>query len=179
MPGSPKQHKTPPIPQPPSFPISEAVTIMDLIAIHHILILAGYKGDEANREFSFREWTQQARDMLEIRKKGDSAFNDRDLKTAIECYSQYVDWGESISPTVYVRRSLCYLMSGQPDSALGDAMQAQSIQKDWPTAFYMQAIALRQLSMNSDSTHMVKEATTLEEQRRTITSRGTWPFSKS
>ena len=70
-------------------------------------------------------------------------------------------------------------MSGQPDNALGDAMQAQSIQEDWPTAFYMQAVALRQLNMKNDSTDMLKEATTLEEQRLTNTSRGTWPSSKS
>lgn len=28
------------------------------------------------------------RDMLDARKRGDSAFRDKDFKTAIECYSQ-------------------------------------------------------------------------------------------
>lgn len=37
---------------------------------------------------SFQEWTQQMRDMLDARKRGDSAFRDKDFKTAIECYSQ-------------------------------------------------------------------------------------------
>ena len=39
-------------------------------------------------QLSFQEWTQQMRDMLEARKRGDFAFRDKDFKTAIECYSQ-------------------------------------------------------------------------------------------
>ncbi|XP_039134280.1 serine/threonine-protein kinase BSK1-2-like [Dioscorea cayenensis subsp. rotundata] len=173
MQGTQKQDKARLIRQPTSFPMAEAVVRMDLTAIHQILVSAQYNDDEANGEASFREWTQQVRDMLEIRKRGDSAFNDRVIKTAIECYSQFVDLEETTSPTVYVRRSLCYLMSDQPDNALQDAMLAQCIQPDWPMVFYMQAVALRQLNMNSDSADMLKEATTLEEQRLTNTRQGT------
>lgn len=39
-------------------------------------------------QLSFQEWTQQIRDMLEARKRGDLAFRDTDFKTAIECYSE-------------------------------------------------------------------------------------------
>ena len=39
-------------------------------------------------QLSFQEWTQQMRDMLEARKRGDVAFRDKDFKPAIECYSQ-------------------------------------------------------------------------------------------
>ena len=39
-------------------------------------------------QLSFQEWTQQMRDMLEARKRGDFAFRDKDFKTAIDCYSQ-------------------------------------------------------------------------------------------
>lgn len=39
-------------------------------------------------QLSFQEWTQQMRDMLEARKRGDYAFRDKDFKTAIDCYSQ-------------------------------------------------------------------------------------------
>lgn len=39
-------------------------------------------------QLSFQEWTQQMRDMLEARKRGDLAFRDKDFKTAIDCYSQ-------------------------------------------------------------------------------------------
>ena len=60
-------------------------------------------------------------------------------------------------------------MSDQPDNALRDAMQAQLMQANWPTALYLQAVALRQLNMNSDSANVLKEATALEEQRLTNT----------
>lgn len=71
-----------------------------------------------------------------------------------------------ISPTVYARRSLCHLMNDQPDAALRDAMQAQCLYPDWPTAFYMQAVALAKLNMQGDSQDMLQEAATLEEKRQ-------------
>ena len=39
-------------------------------------------------QLSFQEWTQQMRDMLDARKRGNSAFKDKDFKAAIDCYSQ-------------------------------------------------------------------------------------------
>ena len=39
-------------------------------------------------QLSFQEWTQQMRDMLEARKRGDFAFRDKDFKAAIDCYTQ-------------------------------------------------------------------------------------------
>lgn len=39
-------------------------------------------------QLSFQEWTQQMRDMLDARKRGDFAFRDKDFKAAIDCYSQ-------------------------------------------------------------------------------------------
>lgn len=54
-------------------------------------------------------------------------------------------------------------MCDQPDAALRDAMQAQCIYPDWPIAFYMQAVALAKLNMQSDAMDMLHEATSLEE----------------
>ncbi|GKF07841.1 probable serine/threonine-protein kinase [Tanacetum coccineum] len=71
-----------------------------------------------------------------------------------------------ISPTVHARRSLCYLFCDQPDSALRDAMQAQIVYGDWPTAFYMQSVALAKLDMHQDSLDMLNEAAGLEEKRQ-------------
>lgn len=70
-----------------------------------------------------------------------------------------------VSPTVYARRSLCYLMFDQPDAALRDAMQAQCVYPDWPTAFYMQSVALSKLNMNQDAADMLNEAAVLEAKR--------------
>ncbi|CAL4937501.1 unnamed protein product [Urochloa decumbens] len=170
--GIPKheEEEEPPTPAPqPQHPLSamgEACSRMDLTAIHQILVNTHYRDDEGTNELSFQEWTQQMRDMLEARKRGDFAFRDKDFKAAIDCYTQFVDVGTMVSPTVYARRSLCHLMCDQPDAALRDAMQAQCVYPDWPTAFYMQAVALSKLNMQSDAVDMLNEASQLEEKRQ-------------
>lgn len=80
--------------------------------------------------------------------------------------------GTMISPTVYARRSLCHLMCDQADAALRDAMQAQCVYPDWPTAFYMQAVALAKLNMPSDAADMLNEAAALEEKKQKSGGRG-------
>lgn len=113
--GIPKHEEAPSTPQRPLSSMGEACSRMDLTAIHQILVTAHYRDDEGTNEvssvrclacacraiytgnidvsflciqLSFQEWTQQMRDMLEARKRGDFAFRDKDFKTAIDCYSQ-------------------------------------------------------------------------------------------
>ncbi|KAI9113311.1 hypothetical protein K1719_015836 [Acacia pycnantha] len=164
--GIPKQEEAAPTLQHPLSPMGDACSRMDLTAIHQILLMAHYRDDEGTNELSFQEWTQQMRDMLEARKRGDMAFRDKDFKTAMECYSQFIEVGTMVSPTVYARRSLCHLMRDQPDAALRDAMQAQCVSPEWSTAFYMQAVALSKLNMDKDAADMLNEASALEEKRR-------------
>ncbi|ONL99606.1 putative protein kinase superfamily protein isoform X1 [Zea mays] len=164
-----EEPQAPPTPQRPLSPMGEACSRMDLTAIYQILFTTHYRDDEGSNELSFQEWTQQMRDMLDARKRGDSAFKDKDFKAAIDCYTQFVDVGIMVSPTVFARRSLCYLMCDQPDAALRDAMQAQIVYPDWPTAFYMQAVALSKLNMQSDAVDMLNEASQLEEKRQKST----------
>ncbi|PQQ04971.1 hypothetical protein Pyn_34541 [Prunus yedoensis var. nudiflora] len=47
-----------------------------------------YKDDEGTNELSFQEWTQQMKDMLEARKRGDLTFRDKDFRSAMDCHSQ-------------------------------------------------------------------------------------------
>ncbi|KAK4390915.1 Serine/threonine-protein kinase BSK1 [Sesamum angolense] len=164
--GIPKREETPSTPPHPLSPMGDACSRMDLTAIHQFLVMQHYKDDEGTDELSFQEWTQQIRDMLDARKRGDLAFRDKDFKTTIDCYSQFIDVGTMISPTVHARRSLCYLMCDQPDAALRDAMQAQCIYPDWSTAFYMQAVALAKLDMHKDAADMLNEAAMLEEKKQ-------------
>ncbi|KAL2936904.1 Serine/threonine-protein kinase BSK1 [Bienertia sinuspersici] len=164
--GISKQEEAPTTPQRPLSPMGEACSRQDLTAIHQILVMTHYRDDEGTNELSFQEWTQQMRDMLEARKRGDYAFKDKDFKAAIDCYSQFIDVGTMVSPTVYARRSLCYLMNDQADAALRDAMQAQCVHPDWPTAFYMQSVALAKLDMQKDAVDMLNEASGLEEKRQ-------------
>lgn len=70
------------------------------------------------------------------------------------------------SATVFARRSLSYLMNGQPELALRDAMQAQVCMPEWPTAFYLQALALSKLGMEKDAQDMLNDGAALEVKKQ-------------
>ncbi|KAG0564746.1 hypothetical protein M758_8G131300 [Ceratodon purpureus] len=149
-------------------PLGEACSRNDLTAVHEILVKTGYKDDEGtDNELSFQVWTKQMQDMLNSRKRGDVAFREKDFKNAIDCYTQFVDVGTMISPTVFARRSLSYLLSDQAEAALRDAMQAQYVHPEWPTAFFMQAAALTKLGMDTDAKDMLKEGSILHSKTQT------------
>ncbi|TKY67400.1 serine/threonine-protein kinase [Spatholobus suberectus] len=147
-------------------PFGDACSRRDLTAIHEILEKVGYKDDEdVANELSFQMWTNQIQETLNSKKQGDSAFHARDFSMAIDCYTQFIDGGTMVSPTVYARRCLCYLMNDMAQGALGDAMQAQSISPTWPTAYYLQAAALFSLGMDNDAQESLKDGTTLENRK--------------
>ncbi|KAJ0111378.1 hypothetical protein Patl1_00428 [Pistacia atlantica] len=150
----------------PLSPLGEACSRRDLTAIHEILENLGYKDDEGvTNELSFQMWTDQMQETLNSKKKGDVAFRQKEFRDAIECYTQFVDAGTMISPTVYARRSLCYLMSDMHQEALNDAMQAQVISPVWHIASYLQAAALAALGMENEAQVALKEGTTLEAKK--------------
>lgn len=70
-----------------------------------------------------------------------------------------------VSPTVYARRCLSYLMSDMGQEALGDAMQAQAISPEWATALYLQATCLFSLGMENDAQEALKEGTKFEAKK--------------
>ncbi|CAG7883335.1 unnamed protein product [Brassica rapa] len=144
--------------------LGDACLKMDLKAIHKILVMA--EDDKELVEFSFEEWLEEVKDIQEVRKHGDQAFLEQDFETAIDCYSQLIESRRMVYPSVYARRCLCYLFCNQPDRALKDGMVAQQLFPDWPTAFYLQSVALSQLNMITDSADTLKEATLLEAKRQ-------------
>ncbi|CAH8366228.1 unnamed protein product [Eruca vesicaria subsp. sativa] len=147
-------------------PLGDACSRLDLTAIHEILDEVGYKDDEGTaNELSFQVWTDQLQETLNSKKQGDAAFKGRDFVTTIECYTQFIEDGTMVSPTVFARRCLCYLMSNMPQEALGDAMQAQVVSPEWPTAFYLQAAALFSLGMDKDACETLKDGTSLEAKK--------------
>ncbi|XP_011085061.1 probable serine/threonine-protein kinase At4g35230 isoform X2 [Sesamum indicum] len=148
-------------------PFGKACARMDLTAVHDILLKTGYKDEEgAENELSFQEWTQQVQDMLNTKKFGDIAFRDKDFKGAVDYYSKLVSMMSVPSGTVFVRRALSYLMIGQPELALRDAMQAQVCLPEWPTAFYLQALALSKLGMETDARDMLNDGTSFEAKKQ-------------
>ncbi|XP_010490349.1 PREDICTED: probable inactive receptor-like kinase SSP [Camelina sativa] len=146
-------------------PLGEACSRMDLASIHQILVSTAYNDDNDLIESSFREWTE-VQELQDVRKQGDQAFEEQDFKTAIAFYSQFIENRKLVYPSVYARRSLCYIFCNDPDNSLLDGMTAQNVYPDWPTALYLQSVALAKLNMNSDSTYMLKEAAILEAKRQ-------------
>ncbi|KAK7389973.1 hypothetical protein VNO78_25270 [Psophocarpus tetragonolobus] len=147
-------------------PLGEACARKDLTAIHEVLDNIGYKDDEGvANELSFQMWTDQMQETLNCKKKGDAAFRQKDFRLAIECYSQFIDAGTMVSPTVYARRSLSYLISDMPQEALNDAMQAQVVSPVWHIASYLQSVSLTGLGMENEAQTALKEGTVLESKR--------------
>ncbi|KAK9020924.1 hypothetical protein V6N11_010936 [Hibiscus sabdariffa] len=150
----------------PLSPLGDACLRMDLTAIHNFLEKLGYKDDEgAATELSFQMWTNQMQETLTSKKKGDVAFRLRHFKAAIECYSQFIDVGTMVSPTVYARRSLSYLMNDMPQEALNDAVQAQVISPIWHIASYLQAAALLALGKEDEAQAALREVSGLESKK--------------
>ncbi|RWR73312.1 putative serine/threonine-protein kinase [Cinnamomum micranthum f. kanehirae] len=168
--GIAKHEQAPPTSQRHLSPMVEACSRMDLTAIHQILVMTHYRDDERTNELSFQEWTQQMRDTLEARKRGDFAFCDRDFKTAIDCYTQ-----EMVFHVAYIflaqYMKICWRAQGHlklrndKDAALRDAMMAQCVYLEWPTAFYM-LVALAKLEMPKDAAEMLNEAAGIEKKRQ-------------
>lgn len=147
-------------------PFGEACLRMDLTAIHEILEKFGYKDDEGiANELSFQMWTNQMQETLNSKKHGDTAFRAKDFPTAIDCYTLFIEGGTMVSPTVYARRCLSYLMADKPQEALGDAMQAQAVSPAWPTALYLQAACLFSLGMENDAQETLKDGSNLEARK--------------
>lgn len=78
---------------------------------------------------------------------------------------QFINVGTILSPTVFARRGLCYLMSDMPEEALNDAVQAQVISPVWHIASYLQAAALSALRRENEAQIALKEGFVLESQR--------------
>lgn len=83
---------------------------------------------------------------------------------------QFIDVGTMVSPTVFARRSLSYLMIDMPQEALTDAVQAQIISPVWHITSYLQAAALFALGRANEAQVALKEGSALEERRTTTIS---------
>nr|GEU40665.1 probable serine/threonine-protein kinase At5g41260 [Tanacetum cinerariifolium] len=157
----------------PRSPLGEACLRLDLTAMHEIMEKLSYKDDEGQTtELSFQMWTDQMQESLNSKKKGDAAFRHTDFTTAINCYTQFIEYGPTVSPTVYARRSLSYLINNMPQEALGDAMQVQVISPVWHIASYLQAASLFTLQMETEAHVALREAATLETKKNGLTTNG-------
>ncbi|KAI9117941.1 hypothetical protein K1719_011083 [Acacia pycnantha] len=140
-------------------PLGEACQRMDLTAIHAFLEKLGYKDDEGISEMD---------EALYSKKKGDAAFCCKDFTTAIDSYTKLIGVETMDSPTVYARRSLCYLKIKKPEQALKDALQALTISPNYYIAFYLQAVALLALGKENEAQVALKQGSSAESKKKYI-----------
>ncbi|XP_068311019.1 serine/threonine-protein kinase BSK5-like [Pyrus communis] len=157
-------------PKSPTFlsPLADACRRLDLTAIHEILAKVRYVDDETRHELSFDMWTEPMKEAIDFRQKGDAAFKEKNVAIAISSYTEYIGRVTVKSPTMLVRRSLCYLMSSKAEEALRDGQEALAEKREWPTAFYLQAAALKSLGMDNDAEEILNVGISLEVKKLDI-----------
>ncbi|PWA91293.1 tetratricopeptide-like helical domain-containing protein [Artemisia annua] len=143
----------------PRSPLGEACLRLDLTAMLEIMEKLLYKDDEVQKP---EIWYNRIQESLDTKEKGDAAFRHKDFSTAIDCYTQFIEYGPKVSPTIYARRSLSYLINNMPQEALCDAMQVQLISPVWHIASYLQAASLFLLKMETDAHAVLRKGDALE-----------------
>ncbi|KAK8576161.1 hypothetical protein V6N13_090638 [Hibiscus sabdariffa] len=76
----------------------------------------------------------------EAKSRGDEAFKRKDFHTAVDAYTQAIDF-DPTDATLLSNRSLCWIRLGQPEQALTDAKACRALRPDWPKACYREANA--------------------------------------
>ncbi|KAH0766507.1 hypothetical protein KY285_002378 [Solanum tuberosum] len=76
--------------------------------------------------------------------RGDEAFKRNDFATAIDAYTQAIDF-DPTDGTLFSNRSLCWLRLGQAERALSDARACRELRPDWAKGCYREGAALRLL----------------------------------
>ncbi|KAM7469129.1 hypothetical protein LguiA_007312 [Lonicera macranthoides] len=71
----------------------------------------------------------------EAKSRGDDAFKRKEFLTAIDAYTQAIDFDPS-DATLLSNRSLCWIRLGQAEHALADAKACRALRPDWPKACY-------------------------------------------
>ncbi|KAJ0232914.1 Serine-threonine/tyrosine-protein kinase [Hirschfeldia incana] len=143
-------------------PLRKACSRMDHPAVYEILLKTGYSDERAESDLLV---TRKVQELVQTKNLGDNAFRDQDFINAIKSYSKLVRMMTDPYATVFARMSFSYLVAGEYDSALREAMQAQRCIPGWPTAFYLQALALWELGMESDARDMINKGAALEAKR--------------
>ncbi|CAN1295955.1 Serine/threonine-protein kinase BSK2 [Linum perenne] len=148
-------------------PLGKACNRMDLSAVHEVLLKTGYREEEgAENEVCFTITVVSSVANTRHWKTNDNAIEHQVFNLYYPCSLQLVSMMSAPSGTVFVRRALSYLMIGQAELALRDAMQAQVCMPEWPAAFYMQALALSKLGMESDAQDMLNDGANLEAKKQ-------------
>ncbi|EYU22671.1 hypothetical protein ABFS82_02G101700 [Erythranthe guttata] len=96
----------------------------------------------------------------EAKARADDAFRRKDYMTAVDAYTQAIDFDPS-DGTLLSNRSLSWYRLGQAEHALADAKACKALKPDWPKAYYREGAALRLLERYEDAANAFYEGVTL------------------
>ncbi|PHU09880.1 hypothetical protein BC332_21740 [Capsicum chinense] len=82
------------------------------------------------------------KNAAEAKARGDEAFKRNDIATAIDAYTQAINF-DPTDGTLFSNRSLCWIHMGQPEPALSDAKACRELRPYWAEACYREGTALR------------------------------------
>ncbi|PIN26606.1 26S proteasome regulatory complex, subunit PSMD10 [Handroanthus impetiginosus] len=107
------------------------------------------------------EVTAEAKEKAaEAKARGDDAFRRKDFMTAVDAYTQAIDF-DPTDATLFSNRSLCWIRLGQAEHALVDAKECKALRPDWPKAYYREGAALRLLQKFEEAANAFYEGVTL------------------
>ncbi|KAL4378632.1 hypothetical protein GQ457_02G034250 [Hibiscus cannabinus] len=103
----------------------------------------------------------------EAKSRGDEAFKRKDFHTAVDAYTQAIDF-DPTDATLLSNRSLCWIRLGQPEQALADAKACRALRPDWPKACYREGAALRLLQKYDEAANAFYEGVQLDPENKEL-----------
>ncbi|KAG8391036.1 hypothetical protein BUALT_Bualt01G0146200 [Buddleja alternifolia] len=97
----------------------------------------------------------------EAKARGDDAFRRKDFSTAVDAYTQAIDF-DPTDATLVSNRSLSWFRMGQAEQALSDAKACKALRPDWPKACYREGAALRLLQKFEEAANSFYEGVMLD-----------------
>ncbi|GAB2256946.1 hypothetical protein Droror1_Dr00023005 [Drosera rotundifolia] len=103
----------------------------------------------------------------EAKLRGDEAFRRKEYMTAIDAYTQAIDFDPS-DGTYFSNRSLCWVRLGQAEHALADAKACRSLKPNWAKACYREGAALRLLQRFEEAANAFYEGVQLDPENKEL-----------
>ncbi|KAK4798992.1 hypothetical protein SAY86_024357 [Trapa natans] len=124
--------------------------------------------DNALENRSIPEVSSEAKKKAaEAKSRGDEAFKRKDFQTAIDAYTQAIDFDPN-DGTLLSNRSLCWIRLGQAEHALTDAKVCRELRPDWPKSYYREGAALRLLQRFDEAANSFYEGVKLDPENKEL-----------
>ncbi|XP_039067278.1 ankyrin-1-like isoform X2 [Hibiscus syriacus] len=103
----------------------------------------------------------------EAKSRGDEAFKRKDSQTAVDAYTQAIDFNPT-DARLFSNRSLCWILLGQPEQAFSDAKACRALRPDWPKACYREGAALHLLQKYDEAANAFYEGVQLNPESKEL-----------